>query len=136
MKVTGPDQPAAPDLSGPEGGNKLDKGAKTATIGGLAEPGKSFADKVSGARPPEAGVTTPSLRAGARVSDAGVSDLAADLKAGKLTPQAAIDKVLDRVVARQIGPEAPAAVREQVRAALQEALESDPLLVDKLRQLG
>lgn len=78
----------------------------------------------------------PSGRPVAGVGEVAVNDLAADLKAGKLAPRAAIDKIVDRVVARQIGPETPAAVRDQVRAALQEAVESDPLLAEKLRQLG
>ena len=70
-----------------------------------------------------------------RTSDVAVSDVAAELRSGTLTSRAAIEKVLDRVVARQVGPEAPAAVRDRVRAALQDAIENDPLLADKLRQL-
>ncbi len=136
MKITGPGQPPTPDASGSEAGSKLDKGAKAATTGGLAEPGKAFAEKVSGPRPTEGAAPMPSGRPVAGVGEVAVNDLAADLKAGKLAPRAAIDKIVDRVVARQIGPETPAAVRDQVRAALQEAVESDPLLAEKLRQLG
>ena len=44
--------------------------------------------------------------------------------------------MLDHVLAQQLGPDAPPAVRDQVRAALQETLENDPLLADKLRALG
>ena len=41
--------------------------------------------------------------------------------------------VIDRVVASQVGPDAPTSVREQVRAALQAAIEDDPLVAQKLR---
>ena len=57
------------------------------------------------------------------------------MQAGKLTPETAVDKLLDRVVAQQVGPDAAAAVRDRVRAALRDALESDPLLAEKLERL-
>lgn len=137
MKINGPGQPPSPGVSGPEGPGTPEGIAQVkATI----EPGKSFAEKVSGprpaARPNEGPAKTERASATARTGDIAVSDLAADLKAGKLTPRAAIDKVLDRVVTRQIGSEAPAVVRDRVRAALQDAVENDPLLANKLRQLG
>ena len=65
-----------------------------------------------------------------------IADISADLRAGKIDAQAALDKVVDRVVAHQVGPDAPAAVREQVGAALRQALEDDPLLAEKIRALG
>lgn len=136
MKVSGPGQPPPPDVAGAESGNKPDKTATaTATAGRPAEPGKSFAERVSGPRHAEAAAAPAGSPATFRAGDVAVSDLAAELRAGKLSSKAAIDQVLDRVVARQIGPEAPAAVRDQVRAALQDAVENDPLLAEKLRQL-
>ena len=62
--------------------------------------------------------------------------IAGDLDTGRLTPAAAVDRVLEQVLAQQVGADAPAAVRERVRAALQDALENDPLLAEKLRRLG
>ena len=63
-------------------------------------------------------------------------NLAADLRAGRITPKAAIDKVINRIVDQQLGTGAPAAVREQVRSALADAVADDPLLGEKLKQLG
>ena len=65
-----------------------------------------------------------------------VSDIGAALKAGKLTPQAAIDKVIEHVLDRQVGRKASAAVREKVGAALRESLADDPVLAAKVRSLG
>ena len=70
-----------------------------------------------------------------RTGDVAVNDVAANLQAGKLTPEAAVDQVLERVVARQVGPDAPPAVRDQVRVALRNAIESDPFLAAKLDRL-
>ena len=132
MKVTGPGQPPAPGASGPETGNRSDKIDKAAIPGGPSESGKAFAEKVTG---PRATGTAAAARGPIRPGDVAVNDLVADLRAGKLTSRAAIDQVLERVVARQVGPEAPPAVRDQIRAALQEAVQSDPLLAEKLRHL-
>ncbi len=64
------------------------------------------------------------------------SDLAAELRAGKITPRAAVDRVIDRVVDKQLGVGAPAATREKLRVALENAVADDPLLADKIRGLG
>jgi hypothetical protein len=64
------------------------------------------------------------------------ADLAAELKAGKISPQTAVDRVIDRVVDKQLGSNAPAAVREKLRTALEHAVADDPLLADKIRGLG
>jgi hypothetical protein len=65
-----------------------------------------------------------------------VSDIGADLKAGKLTPQAAIDKVIERVLDRQVGRKAGAEVRQKIGTALRESLADDPFLASKIRSLG
>jgi hypothetical protein len=44
--------------------------------------------------------------------------------------------VVERVIDRQLGAGAPAAVREKLRASLRDALENDPLLAEKLKALG
>ncbi len=62
--------------------------------------------------------------------------IAGDLDAGRLSPAAAVDRILEQVLAQQVGADAPPAVRERVRAALQDALENDPLLAEQLRRLG
>jgi hypothetical protein len=44
--------------------------------------------------------------------------------------------VIDRVVDKQLGVGAPAATREKLRVALENAVADDPLLADKIRGLG
>jgi hypothetical protein len=65
-----------------------------------------------------------------------VSDIGADLKAGRLTPQAALDKVIERVLDRQVGRNAGADVRQKIGTALRESLADDPFLASKIRALG
>ena len=65
-----------------------------------------------------------------------VSDIGTALRAGKLTPQAAIDKVIERVLDRQVGRKAGAAVREKLSTALRESLADDPMLAAKVRALA
>ena len=65
-----------------------------------------------------------------------VADLGADLRAGRVTPQAAIDKVIDRIVAKQLGIHAGAAAKEKIGGALRERLADDPLLAAKVRALS
>ncbi len=76
----------------------------------------------------------PSPTAGARASS--ISDIGADLTAGRITPEVAIDKVIDRIVAQQLGIHASPAAREQIGAALRERLADDPLLAAKVRALS
>ncbi len=63
-------------------------------------------------------------------------DIAAELRAGTLAPGAAMEKLIDRIVTQQLGPGAPVAMRESLRAALQETVDTDPMLATKLRSLG
>lgn len=143
MKITGPGQPGIPQppgggpSSGPTQGAGhgagIDGAAKVAsTPGQEAKPsatGRAFAEKLA-APPPVAKADAP--RPSHEVS---VRDLATDLRSGKLDARAAIDKVIDRVVNAQLGRDAPTHVREQVQAALRDALDGDPLLAEKLRSL-
>lgn len=98
----------------------------------VAEGQAPFADKLKAGQP--AGVSETG--AAAPTAASGVSDLAAALKAGTLTPKAAVDRVIDRVVEKQLGADAPAAAREKLRAALEDAVADDPLLAEKIRGLA
>ena len=96
-------------------------------MGGTRSPDKVFAPL-----PVVPEQASTAARGPGAVTGAGlVADLAAELRAGKLTSRGAIEVLLDRVVAQQVGPEAPAAVR----AALEAALDADPFLAQKLRAL-
>jgi hypothetical protein len=57
------------------------------------------------------------------------------VSAGRLSPDSAAERVLEQVLDRQLDPNAPVALRDQLRAALRDALESDPHLAESLRQL-
>ena len=119
-KVTGPGNgpPGNVPVGGPEDSRPV------------AEGRAPFADKL---KPGQA--TTGVASAVPPAPAAGVADLAAALKAGTLTPKAAVDQVIDRVVEKQLGMHAPAAAREKLRAALENAVADDPLLAEKIRGL-
>ena len=120
-RTSSPQQPGsagkAPSVSGTSGKGFAEK-LGTAKAEGVAK-GAITADKPTQARK---GVP--------------VSDIGADLKAGKLTPEAAIDKVIERVLDRQVGRKAGVMAREKIGAALRESLADDPLLAAKIRALG
>src|SRR4051794_35988338 len=61
-----------------------------------------------------------------------VADITAELQAGRITPQVAMERVISRVIDQQVGPNAPAGVREKIGQALRQALEDDPMLAAKL----
>jgi hypothetical protein len=152
MKVSGPNSGpgiGAPDA--PSGADEATGAAKTGSttpgstsevgaadassaVGRTESSGRAFAEKLAAVGSPSGATASPAAARPAQRH--ATSAIAADLDAGRLTPNAAVDQVLEQVLARQVGADAPPAVREQVRAALREALESDPLLADKLRRLG
>jgi hypothetical protein len=115
-------------------------------IGSAAKPpeiagsrGKSFATSLAKAHAAKAKANSEAVnvalpRKATHIS--GVSDLGAALKAGKISPEAAINKLVDRILTRQLGSNAPAAVREKLAAVLRESLADDPLLSAKVRALG
>jgi hypothetical protein len=153
MKVSGPNSgpgAGAPDATG---GADPDQAAGradgSAAVGSAAEvgatdasaaagrtesSGRAFADKLAAAGTTASGTGSAAPARPAELH--ATAGIAAELDAGRLTPAAAVDKVLEQVLAKQVGADAPPAVRERVRAALQEALENDPLLAEKLRRLG
>jgi hypothetical protein len=101
----------------------------------VAEGRPPFADKLKSAGAPTSTARTAGQEAPAATSSV-TADLAAELKAGKISPQAAVERVIDRVVDKQLGTNAPAAVREKLRTALENAVADDPLLADKIRGLS
>jgi hypothetical protein len=120
-KVTGPGNgpPGNVPIGGPDEARPIDEGRAP------------FADKLK--------PTSPAGTAGVSAAPpaaSGVTDLAAALKAGTLSPQAAVDQVIDRIVDKQLGAQAPTAAREKLRAALESAVADDPLLAEKIRSLA
>ncbi len=121
-KVTGPGNgpPGNVPIGGPDEGRPIDEGRAP------------FADKL---KPADRAGAAASTAATAPPGPAGVADLAAALKAGTLSPAAAVDRVIDRIVEKQLGAHAPAGAREKLRAALETAVADDPLLAEKIRGL-
>jgi hypothetical protein len=124
-KVTGPG-------GGPPGGAPVAGNDESRPV---AESRPPFADKLKSAGAP-ASATATGKKDAPTAEGSVTADLAADLKAGKISPQAAVDRVIDRVVDKQLGTNAPAAVREKLRTALENAVADDPLLADKIRGLS
>jgi len=126
-------EPASPE--GSQGAGGVGPAAGTAPADKALKTGKSFAETVSGATAAQpaakAGLTTGADRPGGIA----VHDLAAALRSGQLDARSAVDKVIDRIVTAQLGPDAPTHVRDKVQAALRDALDDDPLLAEKLRGL-
>ena len=99
--------------------------------------GKGFSVKLASAEAKGAAKGTHAAeRSGKTQGTVSVSDIGADLKTGRLTPEAAIDKVIERVLDQQVGRHAGAKIREKLGAALRESLADDPLLAAKFRALG
>jgi len=141
MKINGPGQPPAigaegvgPSSTPPGGTDAADAAGSANRIGSSAnreviDAGRKFAEKMestAAARGPEGAP---------RSAPVGLADLVKEVEAGRLDPRTAVDQLVERVVDAQLGPGAPAGVRDSVQAALRDALESDPLLVAKLGQL-
>jgi hypothetical protein len=109
--------------------------AKMPAVGGTQ--GKGFAAKLSqaeraaGLRGPER--ATPPHKP---TKPTGMAALGADLKAGKVTAEAAVDQVVEQVLDRQLGKHAAVALRAKLGAALRQSLADDPLLAAKVRALS
>jgi hypothetical protein len=103
--------------------------------GAARSTGKGFAAKLEKAAAQSSATAEPASPARTRAS-LSVADLGADLRAGRITPQAAIDKVIDRIVAKQLGIHAGPAAKEKLGGALREHLADDPLLAAKIRALS
>jgi hypothetical protein len=120
-------KPPAGSLSGLPVGLPAAKGAGA----------KGFADKLAkasvSAKARTATAPAPAARAGGVPA---IADIGRALKAGQITPQAALHRVVEQIVARRVGPNGTAAVREKISAALRQTLEDDPMLAAKIRALG
>jgi hypothetical protein len=130
-KVSGPGS-GPPSVGGPAG--KDDKTEGAAGAGG-AKFAEKLADKLTKTDPTRK-TGDPSATAAASAARGLTADVAAQLAAGRIDAKAALDRVIERVVDKQLGPGAPAAVREKVRAALESAVADDPVLGDKIRSLA
>jgi hypothetical protein len=146
-KVTGPGvgvqggvggPPEASQGSGsPDGiaGKPGPGGAEGPDKAGGATAGRSFAETLAAGRAAP-GVAPSAAQTQVGGPDALTSDIATDLKAGKVDAKTALDRVVERVLDRQLGADAPVALRDQVREALRDTIGGDPFLADRLRGLS
>jgi hypothetical protein len=107
--------------------------AKASALAGAK--GKVFASKLASAERGAGAASGAEKIANARNLST-VTEIGADLKAGKLTPQAALERVVEQVVNRQLGKAASPARRALLATMLRETLADDPLLAAKVRALG
>lgn len=128
MKIDRPGGPAPPTNDGTQG---VEGPAKT------DKPGESFADKLGGPRGPTGpgGPGGPSGPSGPGGPDP-IADIAADLKAGRITPDQAVDRVVEAAARDGIPDAAPDKVRAQVREQLMSLIGDDPFLASKARRIG
>lgn len=134
MKINGGGQPPVPGANGAEGAPPSEAVGGVEKAGSAAggtektgPTGKTFAETIAG----PGATRTPEI-----TGDPAVRALAADLDAGKLDARAAVDRLIEHVINLQLGSGASPQAREQVATALRDAIDSDPLIAEKLKQLG
>jgi len=138
MKINGPGQPHPPGAEGvgpsstPDAAGAAGRASGADAPAEVTESGRAFAEKLAGT----AAARGAEASGPARGAPVALADLVKEVEAGRLDARTAVDQLVERVVDAQLGPGAPAAVRDRVQAALRDALESDPLLAAKMGQLG
>ncbi len=121
MKIHG-SGPIAPPPDEPAAGGPGKAGGATET----------FAEHLDGHIGPEAAQAGGAEAA--RAADP-VPGVAADLRAGRITPEQAVDRLVEATLSRRVGAQAPEAVRARLRASLVELLATDPHLADLVQRL-
>jgi hypothetical protein len=120
-------------ITGPGGGvppPPID-GATPGAAGKAVGGGEAFAARLGEAPVadgPAAGAAPAAPAPGAQ----GVID---ELRAGRITPEQAIDRLVEDTVGRRVGAAAPEAARQRLRAALTELIATDPHLRDLARRM-
>jgi hypothetical protein len=97
-----------------------------------APAGQAFATKLDGVAKAGLGPQGPA----AATKTSAVADIGAELASGKMTPEAALDKLVEQILDQRVGKHAGPGVRAQVAQALRDSLADDPLLAAKVRSLG
>jgi hypothetical protein len=137
-KVSGPG--SGPPVGGPSDDPKSESpsgvgGARFADKLGAPDAAKPAGGPGAAAAPG----TAPATRGPKEIDPKEIgltADVAAELAAGRINAKAALDRVIERIVDKQLGPGAPEAVRETVRTALERAVADDPVLSEKIRSLA
>jgi hypothetical protein len=120
-------------IRGPGSGTPTDSVEKSESVGKTEN--STFAEKLEKTSGPTA-ATGPAPAARTAAQGKLTSDIARALKAKEITPEAAVDQVVSRILDRQVGAGGSPAARSQVETALRDALESDPVLAAKVKSLS
>ncbi|HEX3695977.1 MAG TPA: hypothetical protein VH374_11360 [Polyangia bacterium] len=132
MKVTGPGSgPGALPSDLGEAQGALKTGEKAGIERPQGGPPTSSERLASGS-----GVAQTEAAATPAPGVVGTHDIAAALRAGALPPAAAMDQLIERIVNQQLSAAAPTALRDSLRETLRDALETDPMLAAKLREIA
>lgn len=94
---------------------------------------EAFQEKLQGASRASANPTPASAPAKESERTQGTRAVVEDLRAGRLTPQQAVQRLTEQALARS---GAPAALRPVIEARVQNLLRQDPLLRDLVGKLG
>jgi hypothetical protein len=98
---------------------------------GVGEAGEAFAERLREAGGAEG---APAADGAAEVDP--VKQIAADLDAGRIDPQQAIERLIDAAADRATPAGAPESLRRQIREQLAEAVANDPQLASRARRIG
>jgi hypothetical protein len=113
-------------ISGPKGPGPTPPVAEPAKKEPAKTEGPSFQDVLQADRTGQAGSVAPT---------GAVAEVTAKLRAGEVTGAEAVDLLIEAVVKQQVG-EVASALRERIRDALHKVIAADPVLSEKIRQLG
>ena len=114
--------------------------AEAALASEKAEASQSTRDGSGVFAATEGNIQAPLLTAGGQNTRAPdmanlVADVNADFKAGKISAEAAVDKIVERVLDRQVGTTGAPALRAQVETALRQTLANDPFVAAQVNAL-
>jgi hypothetical protein len=121
VKIKGPGGPTVP----PDVDQAGEKGKTEGTSG------KTFADAL-GEPTRTGGPTGPGGPGGADP----VGQVAADLKAGRISPKQAVERLVDLTMVNGPAAALPAGVQAKIRADLENLMKEDPFLRSKLDKIG
>lgn len=139
MKVTGTGSGLPPVETGAAGG--ADAASEVHATQGQEQVSGSASSAISGAGQAAPSQATQAANHAGRAAEMRemVMDLGTAVKAGRLSPQAAVDALVERVLDQRVGASGgamPSAVRAQIESALRSTLSEDPFVGAQLAALS
>lgn len=130
MKIQGPGPPTKPPDAEP---NPVESTEKASGFAPLAEGEQAGAKQ--GVEASERPTAPEAVRPDSVLPPEAISEIAAKVRAGEISRTQAFELIVDKVLEQQLSPDAPARVKEAVRARLEEVLEADPHLARQMDSL-